>query len=354
MKETIVMPRPVHRGAVRRCGALLGAVLLASACDRAAPPTTAPAAAVPAAKVVTAQVALQQVPVTAEVMGTVEPRLSARVEAKITGRIAALPVTLGQRVHRGDNLVRLDAAEIDARLAQAEAARRQAEIDYARVQKLLAGGAATRAEFDAADSRLREARAAVAEARAMTTYTQIDAPFDGVISAKLADRGDFAMPGKALLTLDGEQGLRFVADLPAALAGRVSEGTELSVMAEGLASPVTGRVSEIAPNADPASRTLHVKLDLPATVGLMSGQFGRVAVPLDAREVLLVPASALVVRGQLEMVFVVADGRANMRLVRAGRAHDGQVEILSGLEPGAVIVTEHAATLGDGQALVSP
>jgi RND family efflux transporter MFP subunit len=112
---------------------------------------------------------------------------------------------------------------------------------------------------------------------------------------------------------------------------------------------VVGTVSEISPIADPVSRTFRVKLDLPPVDGLRTGQFGRVSVPVAETRLLLVPREAVLKRGQMEIVFVVRDGRASLRLVKTGKALDGRVEVLSGLEEGDSVVVRDTDRLIDGQ-----
>lgn len=107
--------------------------------------------------------------------------------------------------------------------------------------------------------------------------------------------------------------------------------------------------SEIAPAADPNSRTFRVKLDLPPTLGLRLGQFGRVTVPLNEIATVRVPARALVVRGQMEIVFVVEQQKAQLRLVKTGKRLGDEWEVVSGLNAGESIVVEGAASLSDGQ-----
>jgi RND family efflux transporter MFP subunit len=157
------------------------------------------------------------------------------------------------------------------------------------------------------------------------------------------------MPGKPLVELEGRAGLRCVADVPVELAGGLKPGAELAVRIETLAGPLTGTLAEISPAADPASRTVQVKVTLPAAEGPRAGQFARLAVPVGETTALRVPPAALVIRGQLEVVFVVADGRAQMRLVRAGKRSAQGVEILAGLTSGETVVVDGAAALLDGQ-----
>lgn len=290
-------------------------------------------------------------PVVEAVVGTVQPKLQAVVEAKVSGRITRLPATVGQSVKRGEVLVELATQEIQARLAQARAALRQAELELNRTANLRKQNAATQAELDAAQTHYHVAEAAAAEAEALSGYGTITAPFDGVVARKLADEGDLAMPGKPLLELESRAGLQLVADVPSLLADRVLPGAKLTVCVDAVAGTLAGTVVEVAPAADPASRTVQVKVDLPATPGLRSGQFGRLAVPVSETTSLIVPPPALVRRGQLEILFVAAEGKAQMRLVRTGKETAQGIEILSGLAAGEAVVVEGAATLREGQPL---
>jgi RND family efflux transporter MFP subunit len=286
---------------------------------------------------------------TEEVVGTVEAKLHATLEAKLSGRIIKMPVLLGQAVKTGQLIAHLDAAEIKARQEQAEAALEQAQRDWKRTSALFDQQAATRSDYDAADSRVRVAKAAVAEAQAMMGYVEILAPFDGVVTKKWADVGDLAAPGKPLISLEDSSMLQLEAHVPEAMASRIQLNARLTIRGDSLKDRLEGTVKEIAPTIDPVSRTFRVKLDLPPTAGLVSGQFARLVVPIGESNSVRVPASAVVLRGQLEILFVVTNQRAQLRLVKAGKKIDDRVEILAGIEPGDSIVTRGAALLTDGQ-----
>lgn len=283
-----------------------------------------------------------------EVVGSVQAAQRAVLSAKVTGVVETIRVTPGMRVAHGDPLVTIDAREIRARLDQAVAAQEQAQKDFARAQRLLQSGSATRQEFDAATARLRTTDAGLVEAKTMLGYTEIPAPFDGVVTRKLAEVGDLASPGKPLLEVENSSLLRFEAEVPEALIGRVAMQSRVSVQVGAANAHLQGVVSEIAPSASAVSRTFLVKLDLPAAEGLRAGQFGRARIPVQERPAVLVPEAAVVRRGQLEMVFVVEGGRARLRLVKTGRVFDGGVEVLSGLSGGEVVVVEDASQLKDG------
>jgi RND family efflux transporter MFP subunit len=330
---------------------LVGIIAVVAGCGKHQEPTVTTAESLPPASVRVQKIETVKQPAVEEVVGTVQAKLQAVIEAKVSGRITRLPVTLGQSVKQGEVLVELATQEFRARLDQATAAFRQAELDFNRVSNLQKQTAATLAELDTAQARYNVAKGAVAEAEAMSGYAKIVAPFDGVVARKLADEGDLAMPGKPLIELEGRAGLRLVADVPGLLASHVLPDAKLAVRVDTQAEPLTGTVAEISPTADPASRTVRVKVDLPETAGLRSGQFGRLAVPVGEAAFLFVPPPALVRRGQLEILFVATDSRAQMRLVRTGKQTAQGIEILAGLAAGEAVVVEGAGNLRDGQPL---
>ena len=309
-----------------------------------------PMATLPTAEVRVEPVEREKVLLTEEVVGTVRAKVEARIEAKVSARIEDLLVAPGTKVAAGDLLIELDDREIKARLDQAIAQRDQYARDTERLRNLLSLNAVSRQDFETAQSRHQVAMAAVQEAETMLGYTKVIAPFDGVITRKLADVGDLASPGKPLLQIENPSVFRFEADVPEGLVAHVAGGAKLRVEVTGLPE-MLGEVTEIAPAADPASRTFLVKLDLPEKPGLRTGLFGRVAIPAGEALTLRVPRSAVVERGQLEMVFVAVAGKAEMRIVKTGRRFGDQVELVSGVEAGESVIIEGGEKLRDGQPL---
>lgn len=284
-------------------------------------------------------------------MGTVRAKLSATLESKTIGRIRDLPVVLGQKVKAGELLVRLDAPEIKARLEQAEASLHQADRDLKRASFLFNQQAATRADFEAADSRYVVAKGVAAEARAIMGFVEIRAPFDGVVTRKWVDVGDQAAPGKPLVDIEDPSKLRLEADVPENIASKIKPDDRLTIRVGQSTEDLAGTMAEIAPVAEPISRTFRVKLDLPAIPGLMSGQFARLLVPVGEYNAMRVPTSAVVQRGQMELIFVLENQHARLHLVKTGRRMEGATEILSGLESGDAVVVDNPGQLVDGQPL---
>lgn len=325
-------------------------LLSLASCGKQEPknPTTA---ALPNQAVKTHLVTLASYQATEDVVGTVRSKQRAVIEAKVSGRVLQYLVTPGQTVKSGDMLAELDAQEIRARREQASAMLEQASKEMDRTKQLIASNAISRQDFDSAEAKLKVARAALNEADTMLGYARVTAPFDGVITRKLADVGDLAMPGKPLMETEAPSSLRFEADVPEAILDRIKLGVKMQVKVSSVPQAFDATVSEIAPVADAVSRTFQVKFDLPASEGLRTGQFGRVSVPVAEAMMLQVPREAVMKRGQMEMVYVVRDQKAALRLVKTGKVMTANIEILSGLEEGEAVVISDVAKLLDGQSV---
>ncbi len=332
---------------------LPAAALLAGCSGHRAPGDAA--AGRPAVPVQVAAVAAENVPAIAEVTAAVRPVRRAVIAAKVMGAIDEMPVTLGQRVRAGDVLVRISAGEISARLRQAQAQLSQAQRDLERERTLLAKGASTPEMVNGLADRFAMTQAMVGEAETMLGYTTIRAPFDGVVARKQAEAGDLASPGMPLLEVEGTDGFQVEAGIPDSLATGLAIGDTLAVEVPAADARFEGRLVELSSSADPFAHTVQAKIAVPAGPPVRSGQFARVQVPGAPARALMVPATAVTVFGQMEQVFVAADGRAVLRLVRTGAvrgpAGRQKVEILAGLSAGEPVVVAPPAGLREGQAL---
>jgi len=284
-----------------------------------------------------------------ELVATIQAVEQAAIAAKITGTITELPVVLGSRVKKGDMLVKISAEEISARVLQAQAQLAQAKRNLTREQKLLKKNATTPETVNSMQDMFAVARASFQEAKTMLGYTTITAPFDGVITRKLANSGDLATPGTPLLQLENDTDLQAVTAVPESLVNLVTRGDKLSVQVPSARLTVIGTVAEIAPAADPLSRTAPVKIDVKNNPALRTGQFARIILPVAPAATLLIPRSAVIPFGQMDKVFVLEEGKAQLRLVRTGSITGEQVEILAGLTPGDQVIVDNNTLLVSGQ-----
>jgi RND family efflux transporter MFP subunit len=244
--------------------------------------------------------------------------------------------------------VRLDDTDLRARLQQAKAAAASAEAvkvqqaaDEKRYAELAKKNAISRQEYEKAATALRAAEAdllrtqeTAKEVQAMLDWATIRSPIDGTVIDKKVDVGDMVSPGQILVTLFDPKRMQLVASVRESLAHQLQVGQGIAVRVEGLKKQCQGTISEIVPEAQSASRTFQVKVTGPCPTGIYTGMFGRILIPLEEEQVLVIPRQAVRHVGQLELVEVVENGRATRRAIRTGRTMDENVEVLSGLREG--------------------
>jgi RND family efflux transporter MFP subunit len=270
------------------------------------------------------------------------------VASKILAKVVAVNFKAGDRVTKDEVLIKLDETDLKARLEQvkatvtaARAARDQAKVEDDRTQALFKQGSAARIEkdrvetaFKAAEANLLQAEEALKEAQAVLDYATIRAGINGVVVDKRVDVGDMISPGQVLLNLYDPTRMQMVASVRESLASRLKVGQSIEVTVPAVGHPCQGLVSEIVPQAESASRTFLVKVSGPCPPGVISGMFGRLSIPLDEEEVVVVPREAVRRVGQIDVVDVADGGVLQRRAVQLGRTFDGKVEVLSGLRAG--------------------
>ncbi len=342
-----------------------------------------------------------------EAVGTVRPKKASMLSSKIVGHVTAVHVREGDPVKAGQVLVEVDDREAASRLLRAQAGLQESQEALAEAEQMIRASESARTaaeadkdlaastfrryeilrerrsvspqEFEEVQARYRakaaeadrardfvnsmqskreqalarieQAKTGIALARVSVGYGRVLAPFSGIVSAKQVEVGALASPGMPLLTVEDNRNFRLEALVEESRLGKVRIGQALQVVIDALGSQERpGKVAEISPAADPASRTAIVKIDLPdGSPGLRSGLFGRARFPVEKTPVLTVPRTAIIQRGQMTEVFVV-DSRniAHMTLVKTGKDSGQRVEILSGLREGDRIIIEGVERIADG------
>ncbi len=300
----------------------------------AAPPTTIQAAVV--------EVRTGQVPIRVEVTGQVAPIYQATLSSRIQGTIDKLLVREGALVTKGQTLIQLDNRDLQAELSRVSAELENARAQLGRMNKLLSDDAVSRQEMENAERAYKVAEANRKAVLAQLSYTVVKAPFQGVITEKKVEAGELASPGQALLKMEDPDQLRLEATVAESDLKAISRGDKIPILIDALGGPpLTGVVSQILPAGDPQTHTFTVKVDLKKTSGLKTGMFGRFQLEKGTSHTLLVPASAVIERGELTGVFVVgADEISRLRWIKMGRRFEQQVEILSGLNAAERVMIE--------------
>ncbi len=179
--------------------------------------------------------------------------------------------------------------------------------------------------------------------QATLDWATIRSPIDGTVIDKKVDVGDMVTPGQMLVTLFDPKHMQLVASVRESLTRRLQIGQSIGVQVEGLKKQCSGTVSEIVPEAQSASRSFQVKVTGPCPAGIYTGMFGRLVIPLQDEQLLVIPRQAVQEVGQLELVEVVKNGQVSRRTIRTGRTFEENVEVLSGLREGEQVVLPAAA-----------
>lgn len=348
-----------------------------------------------------------------EAAATVRSKTISVLSSRIMGSIVAIHVKEGDRVQPGQLLVEIDNREAAAQLKKAQAglreaqemlqetermiqasesARTAAEADqslaastFRRYQALLERKSVSQQEFDEIQARYRgktaeverikemlrsmqarkeqglaridQAKTDISQAQVSVGYGRIQSPARGIVTRKQAEVGVLATPGAPLLILEDDARYRLEAAVEESRLGKIRLGDSVRVSIDALGDQEwTGRVEEIQPTADPASRTSLVKIDLPESLInkarariLRSGLYGKARFAVGKTERITIPQKAIFQRGQLVQVFVVDPSQiARLRLIQTGKIFGERVEVLSGLAVGEKIIVEGVEQVNDG------
>ena len=350
---------------------VLIAVVSLGGCSSEQTRTTASPEIVRAISVLAVQQA--NVPDLLEAVGTVRAAQTSDASSQMMGNIVEIRAHEGDRVQRGQVLAVIDdsqpRASVDRATAAELAAQQQrmgadsdlalAESTLKRYQTLFEKKSVSPQEFDEVKAREQaaiarrgmaksgqaQAQAALSQARTSLDYTRIRAPFEGIVTAKKADSGTLVSPGMAIFTVEDVRRYRLEANVNESDLQYVRTGQPVSVVIDVFGNAgLKGKVVQIVPAADPASRTFLVKIELPTDTRLRSGLFGRAQFSRGERQALLIPRSAVIERGQLQGIYVLDQNKvAGLRYITLGKPSGADVEVLSGLQSGERLVAKPGA-----------
>jgi multidrug efflux pump subunit AcrA (membrane-fusion protein) len=348
-----------------------------------------------------------------EAVGTVRSKVASVLSSRVTGQILAVHVREGDRVQADQIMVEIDNREAATQLQKAQAGVREAQemleeagrniqaaesakmaaeanktlaiSTFKRYKTLLERRSVSPQEFEEVQARhqaaiaeadraeeihralrakkeqvlakMEQAKAEVNQAQLAVGYAQITSPIDGLVTAKQAEVGALATPGLPLATVEDDTHYRLEAVVEESQIGKIHAGATVRVGIDAL-GPMEwlGRVVEVGPATDPASRSSIVKVDLPQQADrargrqiLRSGLFGKALFSIGQRQALTVPEKAVMVRGQLQEIYVLdSENIARLRLIKTGKPYSQRVEILAGLREGERIVVEGVEAVSDG------
>ncbi|HLP98897.1 MAG TPA: efflux RND transporter periplasmic adaptor subunit [Sideroxyarcus sp.] len=322
----------------RNLGMLLSAMMMSAPVLAAEPLAAAPAQ-------------LREVEQTYSVDGVVEATRQSTVSAQISGRVKAVYFDVGDRVSKGQVILRIDEREANqalagsrAQLSQAEAALQNARLNYERSKQLFEQKFISQAALDKAKSDYEMARAqaeagqaGAEQAALMQSYTAVIAPYAGVVSARMVEMGEMVTVGKPLMTGFDPSQLRVIANVPQDRLTAIGSRPNVSVEVPSLNRWIKAASVTVQPSADLRTHSTPVRVELPANQpNLYPGMFVRTHFVVGKESKLLIPQSAVLRRSEVVGVYVLDDKDVpRLRQVRLGEANaQNEVEVLAGLNPG--------------------
>lgn len=292
---------------------------------------------------------------TLELTGSATPTRQARLASPGEGPIQNCRVREGDQVKRGQRLVTIGrSGAAAAQVAAASESLKEQQAELNRTKILVQSGAVPGSQLDSARAKYEGARALLTKAREMAGDYSVEAPWDGVVSKVLVKDGDFVAPRAPLLEMYDPASLVIRLAVPEAQATEVFKGTPATVQLDAYPGKAfEGQVSRVYPDLDTRMRTRTAEVKLEAPVALLPGMFARLKLTMEtAADAVVVPNEAVMVLPNGEKVaYVLKNGKVQRRVVQTGQEAGGQVQIVSGIQPGETVVTAGNEKLKDGLAV---
>lgn len=292
---------------------------------------------------------------------------NATLSTRMMGYVNRVHVNIGDKVTQGQLLVSINNSDLQAKRAQVNAGINEAQVavnnaqrDYERFTALFAQNSASQKELDdmtanyeMAKARLESAKAMKAEVDAQFAYSNITAPFSGVVTNRFVENGVMANPGMPLLAIEAPGNFEVRATVPEMAIGLIKTGEAVEVQIKSIDKNITGKVTEVSSSSSMTGGQYPVKIALDKNEAIKSGMYATVQFPVaqtdDTPQLVTVPKEAIVTQGDLRGVYTVSQqNTAMLRWLRLGRSFGNEVEVLSGLNAEEAIIVEAEGKLYNG------
>lgn len=344
---------------------LFAAIISISSCKSEDPSSSEKAAAQEAVQVTLAQPQLSQHS-EIELSGSLEPAQNALLSTRIMGNVQEIPVKTGQKVAQGELLMRISAAGIQAQIQQAEAQINSAKVRYENAQRdlqrykeLHQNQSVTPKEleqvqqaYQAALTGLKSARQGKTQIEAQLEYTEIKAPFSGLVTQLMAEEGDMARPGQPLLAVEGAGNWEIEARVSEKNIGQLRKGDSATAYIPSLDRNFAASLLSVSTSSRHSGGQFIVKAQLhsDSISELYSGMYTRLRIPQpQAAKTYTISRKALIEKGGLEGVYTLSDqGTAILNWLKTGKKMGDQVEVLTGLDKGDRYIQSYQGKIYNG------
>lgn len=288
------------------------------------------------------------------ITGDVIANEEVELRPEMSGKIVSINFTEGSAVRKGQLLVKINDADLQATLGKLKAQLKIAQEKEDRLEKLLKINGVSQEDFDIAKNSTQSLNSDIDYTKAQIDKTEIYAPFDGVVGLKSVSQGSYVTPATIIATVQQLKPLKIDFSVPERYASLITKNTEVVFSTRGGGQNLIAKILAIEPKIDPVTRTLRIRAIYPNSDGkVMPGAFAEVKLDLkDNVTSYLVPTQALIpgVRGQ--KAFVVKDGKAKSVTVETGVRNDSTIQVLNGLQQGDSLVVTGVMVLRDNSPVI--
>jgi len=287
------------------------------------------------------------------VSGSLEAAESVDLSSEIAGKIVGIYFKEGTYVKKGQRLVKLDDADLQAELTKVSFQRDLAQQQANRRQQLLEKGGLSQEEYDEAQTELNTLEAEISLLEVRISKTTITAPFSGEIGFRYVSEGSYVSPGTRIAQLVKTQPIKLSFSVPEAFATRIEVGTPLSFTVGGVGDTLSANVYALDPSINPETRTLTAKALASNPGGKLSpGAFATLTLEMaNYPDALMVPTRAIVPEANVPFVYQYKNGNATSVAVSTGIRQANRIQILKGLQPGDTIITSGLIQMSNGKAV---
>ncbi len=284
-------------------------------------------------------------------VGTLIASEAVVLRPEIAGRIIELNFQEGQAVQKGAKLVTFDPSEYQAQVAGSSAEARTESQRYDRAKEMLEQKFISQEALDVARGNMERAQARRRQDEVLLSKAVISAPFSGIVGLRLVSPGAYVKAGEDIARLENISSLKLDFRVPEVYLSKIRPKQDLTIRVDAYPTDFfPGRIYALEPSVDEKTRTVVVRAQIPNQhAKLRPGMFARVNVLLETRsDAILVPEQAIWPQGRDPYVYKVTDGKAILTKVELGVRRPGEVEILKGLTPTDMVVTDGQMKLKDG------
>lgn len=275
-----------------------------------------------------------------QISGSVISNEEVELKMETSGKIIAINFKEGEKVNKGDLLVKVNDADLQAQLQKAEIRKKLAEDKEYRQRTLLEKKGISQETYDVVLNDLNSAKADIENLKALIAKTEIRAPFNGTVGLRYVSEGSFVTSSTRIATLQNINPAKIDFSVPQRYAGIISIGNTISIKSPS-GKIYQARIYAIEPKIDPATRALQVRAVCPNDRGeLVPGSYVTITLALnDVENAITIPTQALALDISGERVFLYKNGMAVPRKVESGIRTEEEVQIVDGIAPGDTIIT---------------